>query len=64
MSEYTKQLSAEELIAWLASDYMELSHDKVLIQRNEHMNVCREWLEHNIWSKCNDAANSNEESNL
>lgn len=63
MSDYTKSLGAEELIAWIASDYMELSHDKVLIQRNEHMKVCREWLEYNIWSK-SDAKNSNEESNL
>lgn len=63
MSEYTKNLSAEDLTAWITSDYVELSHDKVLIQRNEHMKVCREWLEHNIWSK-RDAENSNEESGL
>lgn len=55
MSEYTKSLSAEELIAWIAGDYVELSHDKVLWQRNEYIKTCREWLEHNIWSKCDDA---------
>ena len=46
MSEYTRQLSAEQLIAYIANDYVELSHDKVLWQRNDHMKICREWLEH------------------
>ena len=47
MSEYTKQLTAQQLIEYIASDYVELSHDKVLWQRNEHIQICREWLEHN-----------------
>jgi len=48
MSEYTKQLTAEQLIEYIARDYVELSHEKVLLQRNDHINTCREWLEHNI----------------
>jgi len=51
MSEYTKKLSAQELIAYIANDYVELSHDKVLWQRNEYIKVCREWLKHNIASE-------------
>lgn len=58
MSDYTKSLSAEELIAWIASDYVELSHEKVLWQRNEHIKVCREWLQHNVWEKDDDSESS------
>lgn len=48
MSEYTKNLTAEQIIAYIANDYIELSHDKVMWQRNDHMKICREWLNHNI----------------
>ena len=41
MSEYTKQLTAEQLISYIANDYVELSHDKVLWQRNEYIKICR-----------------------
>lgn len=44
MSEYTKQLTAEQLIEYIANDYVELSYEKVLVQRNDFMNICREWL--------------------
>ena len=47
MSEYTRILTAEQLIAYIARDYVEQSHEKVLWQRNDHMNICREWLEYN-----------------
>lgn len=47
MSEYTRQLTAEQLIEFIANDYVELSHDKVLWQRNEYIQICREWLERN-----------------
>lgn len=47
MSEYTKQLTAEELISYIANDYVELSHEKVLWQRNHYIKICREWLDHN-----------------
>lgn len=45
MSEYTKSLTAEQVIAYIAYDYVELSHDKVLWQRNDYIKICREWLE-------------------
>lgn len=47
MSEYTKGLTAEQVIAYIAYDYVELSHDKVLWQRNDYIKICREWLEAN-----------------
>ncbi len=47
MSDYTKNLTAEELIRYIANDYVELSHDKVLLQRNEYIQICREWIKHN-----------------
>lgn len=47
MSEYTRMLTAEQLIEFIAKDYVELSHEKIVLQRNDFMNICREWLEHN-----------------
>lgn len=47
MSEYTNRLSAEDLIFVIATDYVELSNDKIRIQRDEHVKWCRDWLEHN-----------------
>jgi hypothetical protein len=47
MSEYTRLLTAEQLIAYIARDYIELSEEKVLWQRNEFVQLCREWLEYN-----------------
>ena len=44
MSKYTKSLTAEQLIAYIANDYVELSHDKVRWQRDEYIKICREWL--------------------
>ena len=44
MSEYTNNLTAEQLIRYIANDYVELSHDKVSWQRDDHMKICREWL--------------------
>jgi hypothetical protein len=46
MSEYTKNLSAEQLIRFIATDYVELSHDKIVWQRDQYIKICREWLEH------------------
>jgi hypothetical protein len=46
MSKYTKKLTAKQLIEYIACDYVELSYDKVLWQRNDHMNICREWLDY------------------
>ena len=46
MSEYTNNLTAEELIEYIAKDYTELSQDKILWQRNNHMKICQQWLEY------------------
>lgn len=47
MSRYTNQLSAEELIKYIANDYVELSLEKALLMYHEHMQICAEWLVHN-----------------
>jgi hypothetical protein len=47
MSEYTKNLSAREILEYIASDYTELSHDKVRWQRDDYVKICREWLDYN-----------------
>lgn len=47
MSDYTKTLSAEDVIAYIANDYVELSNDKVRWQRDDYIKICREWLWHN-----------------
>lgn len=47
MSDYTKELTAEQLIRFIATDYVELSYDKIVWQRNEYIKICKEWLEHN-----------------
>ena len=45
MSSYTKALTAEQLIYFIANDRPELSHEKVLWQRDEYIKICREWLD-------------------
>ena len=47
MSEYTRNLTAEQVIAYIANDFVELSHDKVQWQRDDFIKICREWLKHN-----------------
>jgi len=48
VSKYTNDLTAEQLIYFIANDCVELSHDKIVWQRDDHMKICREWLLHNI----------------
>lgn len=48
MSEYTKQLSAKQLIQFIANDSVELSQDKIHAQRDEYIKICREWLEKDV----------------
>lgn len=47
MIEYIKNLSAKGIIEYIATDYVELSHDKVRWQRDDYVRICREWLHHN-----------------
>ena len=48
MSEYTKQLTAQQLIQFIANDSVELSQDKIRAQRDEYIKICREWLEKDV----------------
>jgi hypothetical protein len=47
MSEYTRTLTAQELIRYIANDYVELSSDKIRWQRDDFIKICQEWLDHN-----------------
>jgi hypothetical protein len=47
MTEYTRSLTAQQLIQYIANDYVELSYDKIVAQRDHHMKICGEWLENN-----------------
>ena len=42
--EQLSRMTAEDIIRYIANDYVELSHDKVLLQRNDYIKTCREWL--------------------
>ena len=44
MSQYTDSLTAEQLIDYIARDYVELSHDKIRIQRDSFMRICKDWM--------------------
>lgn len=44
MSKYTKALTAEQLIAFIANDRPELSQEKIRWQRDHYIKICREWL--------------------
>jgi hypothetical protein len=61
MSEYTRLLTAEQLIAYIARDYVELSEEKVLWQRNEFIRLCREWLEYNNKDHVDESALNSEQ---
>lgn len=61
-NDYNSQLTAYQLIQSIANEYIELSHDKVLWQRNEIIKTCKDWLEHNQpsikWSDIMTATNN------
>jgi hypothetical protein len=47
MNEYIEQLTARQVIEMIANEYIELSHDKIKIQRDDHIRWCNKWLELN-----------------
>jgi hypothetical protein len=47
MNEYIEQLTARQVIEMIANEWVELSHDKVRIQRDDHIRWCKKWLELN-----------------
>lgn len=44
MSQYTNSLTATQLIDYISRDYVELSHDKIRIQRDDFMKICKDWM--------------------
>jgi len=47
--EYIKELTARQIIEMIANEYIELSHDKIKLQRDDHVRWCKKWLEANSW---------------
>ena len=47
MNEYIGQLTARQFVEMIANDYIELSHDKVRLQRDDHIRWAKEWLRAN-----------------
>lgn len=45
---YSDMLSAEAFIKLIASDYVELSHDKIKLQRDEYIKAARSWVSANL----------------
>lgn len=41
------KLTARQIIEMIANEYYELSHDKIKIQRDDHVRWCKEWLKAN-----------------
>jgi hypothetical protein len=42
-----KGLTARQIIEMIANEYYELSHDKIKLQRDDHVRWCKQWLELN-----------------
>jgi hypothetical protein len=40
-------LTARQIIEMIANEYYELSHDKIKLQRDDHVRWCKQWLELN-----------------
>ena len=43
--EVLKKMSSEDLIKFIANDYVELSQEKIVIQRNDYIKMSKRWLE-------------------
>jgi hypothetical protein len=40
-------LTSRQIIEMIANEYIELSHDKIKLQRDDHIRWCKKWLELN-----------------
>jgi hypothetical protein len=40
-------LTARQVIEMIANEYIELSHDKIRLQRDDHIRWCNMWLQLN-----------------
>jgi hypothetical protein len=47
MNTYMNSLTARQFIETIANEYIELSHDKVRLQRDDHIRWAKEWLRAN-----------------
>ena len=47
MSDYIKSMTARQVIEMIANEYIELSHDKIRLQRDDHIRWCNAWLRAN-----------------
>lgn len=47
MNDYIEQLTARQVIEMIANEWIELSHDKIKIQRDDHIRWCKKWLDLN-----------------
>ena len=43
-TEVLKNMTAEEVLKVIATDWVELSQEKIRIQRDDHMTLARKWL--------------------
>lgn len=46
MTQYTNQLTPEQLIRFIATEPRELSHEKVELQLDFFKKICQEWLDY------------------
>jgi hypothetical protein len=44
---YMNSLTARQFIETIANEYIELSHDKIRLQRDDHIRWAKEWLRAN-----------------
>lgn len=47
MNTYMNSLTARQFIETIANEYVELSHDKIRLQRDDHIRWAKEWLRAN-----------------
>jgi hypothetical protein len=47
MNTYMNSLTARQFIESIANEYIELSHDKIRLQRDDHIRWAKEWLRAN-----------------
>lgn len=44
---YMENITARQLIEMIANEWIELSHDKIKLQRDDHIRWCKIWLKNN-----------------
>jgi len=47
MNTYMNSLTARQFIECIANEYIELSHDKIRLQRDDHIRWAKDWLRAN-----------------